>query len=206
MLEQHPDEKRSFLFYSTVNYWASRYCPPEVKRDLFESNNPDLVDLGESVVAIKCGHSMSGIIRQNGKMLELMCHTPGKWGRVVTGVLVGSPTSSFAGEQALHLYHKEHHKFGEHQNISMKLNASIAHFLRSTHSTVIFVSVVGDGKKPYRTPSTDDDGKGEVYETQRIADPRTRALVMTLCTKYPKGTPPYDWWSLSFHQNVAHHY
>jgi len=196
MKEQYPKEERTeFFFYSGVNYFAGKHCPPEVIAEMTASNNSLLLDVLKSAMAIKCGQSSKGLRGQFDKMMNFMTHNPNKrWGAVVVGVPVGSTSSSFSNEQAEHLHLFNDHVYGEHYAIANKLNSTIEHFLDATKGKVIFVGTVGESKSYITPPASNDDGPGEVYEYQRIANATARKSMRSLQSKYDLASPPYEWY------------
>ena len=195
--EQYPGDERTFFFYNSVNYWTQYYFPPTVKRDLLNSNNKELIGIGETADAVKCGHSMLGLMGQADKTNKMAVHRPGKLGAVVVGVPVGSQTSSFANEQAIHLRHTLDHINGEHYDIAGKLNASVEILLGACcQSKVIYVGATGHSAKSYIQPGAIDDKEGYVYEHQRIVDPEVRALMRNIRSNYSTDTPEYKWITL----------
>lgn len=198
--KQYPDDERSFFFYNSVNYWTQYYCPQTVKRDLLNSNNEELIGIGEIADAVKCGHSMLGLVGQAEKTSRMSVHRPGKLGTVVVGVPVGSQTSSYANEQSIHLHHILEHINGEHQDIAGILNASVNTLLHACClSKVIYVGTADHSSKSYHEPivaATIGDKEGYVYEHQRIVDPEARALMRTIRSKYGTDTPEHKWITL----------
>ena len=193
--EQHPKEERTeFFFYSGVNYFAGKHCPPEVITEMMGSSNPLLLDILKSAMAIKCGHSSKDLRGQFDKAMAFMTHNPGKWGSVVIGVPIGSTTSSFANEQAEHLHLFDDHVYGEHYDIANKLNIVIEHFLNATNGKVISVGTVGESKSYITPPVSNNDGPGEVYEYQRIANAAVRKLMRSFQSQHVVASPSNNWY------------
>ena len=194
LIKQHRNEERTFFFYSGVNYFAGKHCPPEVIAEMTDSNNSLLLDVLKSAMAIKCGQSSKGLQGQFDKMKKFMTHNPSKHrGAVVVGVPIGSPSSSFSNEQATHLYSIDDHVYGEHYAIANKLNIVIEHFLNTTKGKVIFVGTVGE-EKEYQAPASNNDGPGEVYEHQRIANADVRVLMRSFQSNHAVPSPSYEWY------------